>query len=190
MLFRTEEFSMLSKLLLLCVFFLPLQGVGESDTPDLSPYITFIERWTSYNYNGEDLPELKQVDSEYLQLFYYGDYVYAQAEFKGEALEKVLAYYDRKDKLIYVTNEFPAQGLEIEPTLVHELVHYMQDINGYTDSVGDYLECTEGEAYDVQALWQIMVKRESRESVQYVYERSILAAMKCMGNKFKAINNR
>jgi hypothetical protein len=61
----------------------------------------------------------------------------------------------------------------------------LQDINGYTQSLGEFLICTESEAYDVQMLWQ-KIKKIDEESIPFVYQQSLLAATRCMGNKYSS----
>ena len=108
----------------------------------------------------------------------------AQAEQNKKKLSKVLAIYDRRNKTIYVSDDVNANDPTLEITLVHETVHYLQDINGYTESLGEYIVCTESEAYDIQVLWQIEFNVD-KKSVPFAQERSLLSAMRCMGSKFK-----
>lgn len=162
------------------------------ETANLSPkpmktYIDFILEWTSYKYNGEALPQIKVKRHNILQVYAYGEYVYAQAEAKGQKLDTALAFYDIKTKTIYVSDQIQNKSDRLEVSLVHELVHYLQDINGYTASLNGHIECTESEAYDVQMLWQIM-NHIHEEEVQYVQERSLFSAMQCMGDMSKAFS--
>lgn len=152
---------------------------------DLKRYIDFALEWTSYKYNGEPLPEIKVIPHELVQIFAYGDFEYAQAEAKDIKLPTVNATYDIKRKTIYISDQLDMNDPKTEITLVHELVHYLQDINGYTQSLDGHLACTESEAYDVQMLWQ-KINNVDVESIQYVYQQSIISATKCMGSKSSA----
>lgn len=156
------------------------KGVTEQTLREM---ISFIETWSGYSYDGQDLPEVRSLNDQWLQMYYYGDYEYAQAEFHGVELPLVNAYYEPKDQIIYISDRIALDSEEVLPTLVHELVHYMQDINGYTESVGEHLACTESEAYDIQMLWQI--ENNFRvDQVDAIREQSLFSAMNCMGNQF------
>ncbi|MBY0384105.1 hypothetical protein K2X05_03010 [bacterium] len=160
---------------------------SNSNQISLQQYIDFILEWTSYKYNGEALPKIKIEKHSLVQVFFYGDYVYAQAESKGQKLNPVLAFYDLKRKTIYVSDQIQNDPKRMEVALVHEMVHYLQDINGYTVSLGEHTVCTESEAYDVQMLWQIE-KNIFKEEVPFVQERSLFSAMQCMGNMSQAFS--
>lgn len=72
----------------------------------------------------------------------------------------------------------------MDVALIHELVHYIQDINGYTESLGEkYLVCTESEAYDIQILWQVINEVEL-DKIEGYQQDSLFSAMKCMGSPF------
>jgi hypothetical protein len=154
---------------------------------DLMKYIDFVQEWTLYKYNGEALPKIEVTPHNLVQIFAYGDYVYAQAEYKKQKLAKILSVYDKKRRTIYISDEISLDDPMRDVTLVHEFVHYMQDINGYTDSLNGHIECTESEAYDVQILWQVIYKIDEK-SVPLANQLSLISAMKCMGTqsfKFK-----
>lgn len=152
---------------------------------DLIRYIDFILEWTSYEYNGEPLPKIEITRHELVQIFAHGDFEYAQAEFKGIELPTVNAVYDAKRKTMYISDRLDLSDPLTEVTLVHELVHYLQDINGYTASLDGHLACTESEAYDVQMLWQTF-NQVDVENIPFVYQQSLVAAMRCMGSKSSA----
>ncbi len=158
--------------------------------PQLKPYIDFIVEWTSHKYQGEELPQIQFEDHGLVQVFAYGDLEYAQAEAQGKKLNTVSAVYDASRKTIYVSNTIKDNQQELELALVHELVHYLQEINGYTASLNGHLECTESDAYDIQMLWQILIHKVDVKSneVRLTHERSLLAAMECMGDMSKAFS--
>jgi len=155
---------------------------------DLKPYVDFALEWTSYSYHGEPLPKIKLERHQLVQIFAYGDYEYAQAESKGVELPTVYAIYLADEKTIYISDQLPLNDKKIDVTLAHEMVHYLQDINGYTRSLNGHTVCSESEAYDVQMLWQ-KIKNVDPESIQYVYQRSTLAAIECMGSKGSAFHS-
>jgi hypothetical protein len=152
---------------------------------DLQPYIEFAMEWTSYSYNGEPLPELKIEKHGLVQVYAYGDLEYAQAEYQGIKLPTVNAIYLVDKKAIYISDQIDLNDPKTQLTIIHEVVHYLQDINGYTQSLGEFLICTESEAYDVQMLWQ-KIKKIDEESIPFVYQQSLLAATRCMGNKYSS----
>lgn len=143
-------------------------------------YIQFITEWSSYKYNNEPLPKIRTASPGMLQVYKYGDYAVAQAEYKGETLRSVMAVYDpTKNELLVSKNIDLVDEASSGPTLVHELVHYLQDINGKTALYGDdKLVCLEGEAYDIQALWQVVnkVRPEEYSAIQHDI---LLSFMKC-----------
>lgn len=157
----------------------------ETTAVNLKPYLDFALEWTSYKYNGEALPKIKIERHELVQVFAYGDFEYAQAESKGIALATVNAVYLRDNKTIYISDKFDINDPKTQVTIVHEMVHYLQDITGYTESVAGHLACTESEAYDVQMLWQ-KINNIDVESIPFVYQQSLLAATRCMGSKSSA----
>jgi len=145
--------------------------------------VDFIEEWTSYEYSGETLPEIKYLDHDTLQVFAHGSFAYAQAERKGRKLEKANAYYDPSRKTIYVSEAIDLETRQGRPTLIHEMVHFLQDITGYTASLDGHIACTESIAYEVQMLYEAM-HDYSEDKVALSYSLSNFAAMECMGNQF------
>jgi hypothetical protein len=151
---------------------------------DFKKYIDFAVAWSNYSYAGQPLPTIKFEKASMVEIYAYGEHTVAQAEHNHKKLPKVLAIYDRNKKTIYISNEVKINDPVLEITLVHETVHYLQDINGYTESLGEHLICTESEAYDIQLLWQLEYNVDEK-SIPFVQERSLYSAMKCMGNQFK-----
>lgn len=185
-------FSVLVFLLLPAVTFAQTIKLGATTpaqpTMDLMPYIEFALEWTSYSYNGEPLPKLKIEKHAFVQIFAYGDLEYAQAEYKGIKLPTVNAIYLVDSKTIFISDQIDLNDPKTQLTIIHEIVHYLQDINGYTKSLGEFLVCTESEAYEVQMLWQ-KLKQIDEESIPFVYQQSLLAATRCMGSKYSAFSN-
>lgn len=161
-----------------------LSSKTDGEVRNLLEYVNFVTEWTSYEYSGEALPAVETISHTLVQIYAYGDFVYAQAEFKGEELPVVMAVYDVKDKTIYLSDRIKEGGASEEPSLVHEMVHYLQDINGYTESLDGHLICSESEAYEVQMLWQI-INGVELEKVDLVNTQSLGAARKCMGHQFR-----
>ena len=161
-------------------------SLSETKEPDLEieEMIEFIEEWSSYIYNDEELPEVEFASSETVKIYSYGDYAYAQAEHNGQSLPEINAVYDRHNNKIFISESIKKDLNKVNVALIHELVHYMQDIDGYTDSLGEkYLICSESEAFDIQILWQIINEVELDHIDSYRQD-SLISAMKCKGSPF------
>ena len=63
---------------------------------------------------------------------------------------RVSAFYDRYANKIFLADVNSIAG----PGLFHELVHFLQDINGKDDLFASHRVCLEAEAYELQAIWQ------------------------------------
>lgn len=111
------------------------------------PHITWITENSPMEYNGEPLPRVEYVSQGILQVMAYGDQAVAQAEHQGRQLPKVLATYD--EYMIYVVDDMTFT--EQPWVLVHELVHYLQDVNGTTQAC---VPANEPQAYKLHAEWQ------------------------------------
>ena len=62
----------------------------------------------------------------------------------------VSAFYDRPANKIFLADVNAIAG----PALFHEMVHFLQDINGKDDMFISHRVCLEAEAYELQAIWQ------------------------------------
>lgn len=151
----------LIKVLLSCsmLLLLPLSAVAMDEAKmhkQMLGYIDYIVGVSSLKYNGEKLPKIKVMSANRLKGYVYTTEALLEEERTGEALSGVnAAYYYERDEMLINEDLDLEKETEFGPTLVHELVHYLQDINGITEKFGDKTICLEGEAYDIQALWQI-----------------------------------
>jgi hypothetical protein len=112
--------------------------------------IEFIIQNSSLEYAGEDLPEVTVVSDEELQRLFRSSETHVSAKRDDRSLDLVSALYDRFENRIFLADVNAISG----PGLFHELVHYLQDINGEEDMFTDHSVCLEAEAYDLQANWQ------------------------------------
>lgn len=119
--------------------------------PIFEQYIDWIVANSDLEYNGETLPTVERISKEFLQILLYGESVVADAEYHNRTLPDVLAIYDDEDKTIIIPHETDLDDFANHHIIVHELVHYLQDINGITDECIGRLE---GPAYDLHAQWQ------------------------------------
>ncbi len=192
MAFCEKGFTLVRLSISLCLFAILVLSAHKSYSRgtevidhSLESYIDFILEWTSYSYKGETPPLVKSTHHELVQIFAYGDFEYAQAESKDVKLPQVNAVYDQKRKTIYISDRLDPQSNDFKLALIHELVHYLQDINGYTASLNGFLICTESEAYDIQMLYQ-RIYEINVDSIPLVHQQGLLAATRCMGNKSSA----
>lgn len=119
--------------------------------PVLEQYIDWIVENSRFEYNGEPLPEIEYVNQAMLQILMYGEQEVAQAELQGYNLPDVIALYDHVEDTIILSAGTDINDVNNHYMLVHELIHYMQDINGVTDPCPRMLE---REAYELTDLWQ------------------------------------
>jgi hypothetical protein len=112
--------------------------------------IEFITQNSSLEYAGEDLPEVAIISEEAIQRLFRSSETQVSAKKDDRSLDLVSALYDRSENRIFLSDVKAIAG----PGLFHELVHYLQDINGKEDMFTGHSVCLEAEAYDLQALWQ------------------------------------
>lgn len=109
--------------------------------------IQFIEARSDYTYNGEKLPfiEIREPAEIYLGLI-------------GEPMPEDISifpagYFDHNMNTIYISSEPGPYMVEegfIEVVLFHELVHYLQLVNGTYETV-ECKNALERDAYKLQA---------------------------------------
>jgi hypothetical protein len=114
-------------------------------------YIDWIVTNSDLEYNGEELPLIAQVPSEEIQILVYGEDTIRRAENGEFALDIIIAFYNHHIDTIIVNEEFDIEKFEYHHILVHELVHYLQDIN---DIIDDCVQNMEPLAYELQDKWQ------------------------------------
>ena len=105
--------------------------------------IGWVTENTDYKYNNEPLPEVLFVTPEDLNILYYG-------HFKEDSTE-IYGIYDYRIDTMFLRKDFDVN--KQKDILLHELIHYMQDINGTLNEdscKGD----NEFEAYSLTADWQ------------------------------------
>lgn len=134
------------KLFALCA--LLVTPIGSHADERLLPYINWLTENSALEYNGEPLPEVAGINYAILEIMAHGERAVAAAEKEGRELFPVHGVYDHfKKKILFPEDVDPWTD---EDTMVHELVHYLQDINGTLD------ECAgnnEKEAYTLHWKW-------------------------------------
>jgi hypothetical protein len=112
--------------------------------------IEFITQNSTLEYAGEALPDVIVVTEGQLQLRAYSPEVLIAATKEDRPLDRVSAFYDQEANQIFLADPNSIEG----PTLIHELVHFLQNINSKNDTFADHRMCLEAEAYDLQSAWQ------------------------------------
>lgn len=119
--------------------------------PIFEEYIDWIVANSDFEYNGESLPTVERASREMLMIMLYGEEVVAQAEKNNNHLPEAEAIYDDETDTIFLPHETDLEDFANHYIIVHELVHYLQDINGITDECLGRLEIP---AYKLHAKWQ------------------------------------
>lgn len=127
--------------------------------PVFEKYVQWIVDNSEFEYNGEALPTVKRIPKDWMQIYAYGDQAVAEAERKGHQLPKIHALYDETSDEIILPKDFDLDNFENHHIVVHELVHYLQDINGDYESqqAKDCVQSLEPVAYKLHAKWMDQV---------------------------------
>jgi len=112
--------------------------------------IGFITGNSALDYAGQPLPEVTVVGARELQLLIQASQASHPLSQGAQSRGRVAAFYDRHARRIVLADEASVTG----PALLHELVHYLQDVNGKDDMFASRPVCLEAEAFDLQAFWQ------------------------------------
>ena len=124
-----------------------LVGLSAHADERFLPHIKWITENSDLEYNGEPLPTIEYVSAGELLILAHGPEAVAKAEYEGREMVAVLASYH--DYVVYLQSE---EVFEQEPWIVvHELVHYLQDVNGTTK---ECIPANEPEAYRLHDKWQ------------------------------------
>jgi hypothetical protein len=136
---------------LLSVVFMLWATVVYANDEILLEYIDWIVANSDFEYNGEELPLIAKVPSEEIQVIAYGEDTIERAKNGEFTLDIIVALYNHHIDTIVVNEEFDIEKFEYHHILVHELVHYLQDINGVVDECVQNMEPL---AYELQDKWQ------------------------------------
>ena len=114
--------------------------------------IAFLLLWigaeTDYNVNVPH-PTIIQMTQTEMNTKFYGK--------EKNALGKLHAFYDPRNNTIYLNENFDIHNAFDKGILLHELLHYVQDMN---EVVGKKFECwqaTELEVYELQSKYLLEV---------------------------------
>lgn len=118
-----------------------LAGHARADTPTeavMLKYLDWITANSAFEYNGESLPRLVETSTETL------------VNLTGGVLP--VAAYTARPPTIYLAENLPAA--ERAPTLIHELVHYLQDLRG-DFAAEPCVWALEPAAYEIEEAWMV-----------------------------------
>lgn len=109
-------------------------------------HIAWIVAHSDYEYNGEPLPGVHYYSPEMLREIVYGD---RAADHAGQTIYGV---YDHTSDDMLFPEGFDLTAPENQPTIVHELVYYLQDVRG-DHATTDCLPKLELPAYRLHLAW-------------------------------------
>ena len=118
-------------------------------------YVQWIVNNSELEYNGEPLPGVQTVSQEQLKIIAYGEAVVKDAQAREVELPNIVAVYNHDIDTIIVPNNIDLNNWNNHHVIVHELVHYLQDINGYYE-LPKYVACQtalEELAYELHLKW-------------------------------------
>jgi len=111
-------------------------------------HIEWITQNSELTYHGEPLPTMYLVSDEELWYTVYGR---ARTDAERESNFAVNAIYDHTTRSVLVPESYDLMDGTTAHFLVHELVHYLQDINGVLDT--ECVSNNEALAYDLHHDW-------------------------------------
>lgn len=141
-------FSVVIAFILLLVFAKPAytETIEEAKMLELINWI--IDESAIYEYNDEPLPKIVYATQEQLGAYFYGLDNYLENEDKLISIEGIFRSAD--EGTIFLLDDFDWESGSTMDVVVHELVHYLQYINGMTFSCS---VAGELDAYKFQTIW-------------------------------------
>ena len=113
--------------------------------------IAFIMLWigseTDYNTNIPH-PKVLMVSESTLTKMYYGN---------KEAQDEIHALYNTESDTIYIKDTFNLYNVFDKGVLMHEIMHYVHDINGAVGTKFDCMAQSEAEIYPLQKKYLLEV---------------------------------
>ena len=110
-------------------------------------------RWIAQNSDyelPETLPAIEYVSHQEMQLLYYGAQKIADAEEHGYELGDIVGAYDPLTRTMYLKEGYDLANNR--STLVHELVHHMQEMGGHFEDE-ECMAAREPDAYKLHNKW-------------------------------------
>jgi hypothetical protein len=122
------------------------ESVEEAKMLELINWI--VEESAIYEYNDEPLPKIVYATQEQLGAYFYGLDTYLENEDKLIPIEGIFRSAD--EGTMFLLEDFDWESGSTMDVVVHELVHYLQYINGRTFSCS---VAGEIDAYKFQSIW-------------------------------------
>lgn len=142
------------KIVIMSIIFSVCAAIAHANDDIMLGYIDWIVSNSDFEYTGEELPIIATITSDEMQILAYGKDTVERAANGEFVLDIIIALYHDEIDTIIVNEDFDIEKFEHHHILVHELVHYLQDINGITDNCIQNLEPI---AYELQDKWQTEV---------------------------------
>jgi len=117
--------------------------------------IDWIVKHSDLEYNDEQLPVVKRVSNQELALRYYDlDPQMPEQDIprKVQNLE-LYGLYDFHSNTLYLPQDKPVWSWPYRYIIVHEMVHFLQQVNGKFDG-RSCVSTLEPEAYEIMGRWQ------------------------------------
>ena len=122
------------------------RSIEEAKMLELINWI--VEESQIYEYNDEPLPKIVYATQEQLGAYFYGLDTYLENEDKLIPIEGIFRSAD--EGTMFLLEDFDWERGSTMDVVVHELVHYLQYINGRTFSCS---VAGELDAYKFQTIW-------------------------------------
>jgi len=116
-------------------------------------HIAWLVANSEFEYNGETYPSVSYHSTEDLQIIAYGSDRIAEAESIGRSIPEIKALYNHETNSLLFLEGMDITADKTAYIVVHELVHFLQNINGVTAQT-ECITRLEKRAYDLQAEWQ------------------------------------
>lgn len=120
-------------------------------------HVEWISSETFLDYNGEELPTIRKISRAEMAIRFYGIDPDPKKQTKQDLqrinTSKIAALYHADKNTMYFDTNFSVRDWDTRHILVHELVHFMQKVNGLY--IGNYCKGgLEALAYGIQGKWQ------------------------------------
>lgn len=155
-------------------------GAADRETEEriMLEHIDWLVENGGYEYNGEPLPDVVYGTREQLTAYFYGLDRYLE---EADDLIPVEGLFVKKGNgIIYLPSDFDWYDVTDLDTIVHELVHYLQYINGITFSCSIGAEL---DAYGQQTEWMI---ENPSDDIQPSYLMAIAIMQVCVAEAMEA----
>jgi len=145
-----------NKMIFSCAIFILLIIGTVSYHLQPHPFDAHIEWLTAnseFEYHGEDYPEVIYKTEEQIQVIAYTQDKVDEANNNGTDIPRIKALYNHQDNVIILQKGTDIKSHDTAYIIVHELVHYLQMINGITKQES-CIPALEFDAYLLQYKWQ------------------------------------